>query len=70
MEEHTMPNLSEMVRVLYRHDWATIDQWASQFNQLADLTEIEVVELVREASQHAPRSRADSEAAFTTTDIA
>lgn len=55
-----MPDLSEMVRVLYRHDWTNVDQWATQIRQLADLTDLQISELIQEAKQRSPRSRADS----------
>jgi hypothetical protein len=65
-----MPNVQEMVRVLYRHDWTSVEEWARQFNQLANLTDNEVSELVSEASQRSPRSRAESVAIRVETAIA
>jgi|GEM_PF-5589474 len=40
-----MSDLQEISRVVYRHDWASVDQWASTLDQLADLTDDEIVEL-------------------------
>ncbi len=42
-----MCDLQEMTRVLYRHDWTSVDQWASNLDQLADLSEAEIDELKR-----------------------
>jgi len=42
-----MSNLQEMTRVLYRHDWNSVDQWASNLDQLADLSDPEIDELER-----------------------
>lgn len=65
-----MPNVQEMVRVLYRHDWTSVEEWASQFNQLANMTDNEVSKLVSEAGQQSPRSRAESLAICVETAIA
>jgi hypothetical protein len=42
-----MSNLQEMTRVLYRHDWTSVDQWANNLDQLADLSDPEIDELER-----------------------
>jgi hypothetical protein len=42
-----MSDLQEISRVLYRHDWTSVDQWVSKLDQLADLTDDEIVELER-----------------------
>jgi hypothetical protein len=42
-----MSNLQEMSRVLYRHEWTSVDQWASGLEQLADLSDHEIDELER-----------------------
>ncbi len=42
-----MSDLQEISRVLYRHDWTSVDQWVSKLDQLADLTDDEIAELER-----------------------
>ena len=42
-----MPNLDEMSRVLYRHHWESVEDWAENVNRLADLTDPEINELTR-----------------------
>jgi hypothetical protein len=42
-----MPNLEEMSRVLYRHHWESVEDWAENVSQLADLTDPEINELTR-----------------------
>lgn len=41
----TMSDLQEISRVVYRHDWTSVDQWASTLDQLADLTDDQIAEL-------------------------
>jgi len=45
-----MANLQDMNRVLYRHDWRSVEEWASAIDHLADLTEQEIGEMVGKAS--------------------
>ena len=45
-----MANLQDMNRVLYRHDWRNVEEWASAINHLADLSEQEIGEMVGKAS--------------------
>ena len=45
--KRTMSDLQEISRVLYRHDWTSIDQWVSKLDQLADLTDDQITELER-----------------------
>lgn len=45
-----MANLQDMNRVLYRHDWQDVEEWASAINHLADLSEQEIGEMVGKAS--------------------
>jgi hypothetical protein len=45
-----MANLQDMSRVLYRHDWRNVEEWASAIDHLADLTEQEIGEMVGKAS--------------------
>ena len=49
-----MSDLQEMNRVLYRHDWTSVDQWASNLDHLADLSEAEIDELERLGATQAP----------------
>lgn len=42
-----MPDLPEMSRVLYCHNWQHIERWASAIDELADLTDGEILELQR-----------------------
>jgi hypothetical protein len=48
-----MPNLEEMSRVLFRHHWERVEDWAENINRLADLTDPEINELTRSASMPA-----------------
>jgi len=45
-----MANLQDMNRVLYRHDWQNVEEWASAINHLADLSEQEIGEMVGKPS--------------------
>ena len=42
-----MRNLSEMQRVIYRHDWLCVAEWASAVDELADLTDDQIDGLAR-----------------------
>ncbi len=42
-----MADLPEMSRVLYCHDWQRIEHWASALDELADLSDGEILELQR-----------------------
>ena len=44
-----MANLRQMSRVLYRHDWRTVEEWATAVDCLADLSEQEIGEIVDNA---------------------
>lgn len=48
--ETDMPNLEKMSRVLYGHDWRTVDEWAAAIDQLADLSDPEILQLASPAS--------------------
>lgn len=52
-----MSDLQEISRVLYGHDWTSVDQWVSKLDQLADLTDDEIAELERLGKPQSPRSR-------------
>jgi hypothetical protein len=52
-----MSDLQEISRVVYRHDWTSIDQWVTTLDQLADLTDDEIAELPRLGNPPSPRSR-------------
>ena len=42
-----MRNLSEMQRVIYRHDWLCVAEWANALDELADLTDDQIDGLAR-----------------------
>jgi hypothetical protein len=42
-----MPNVGKMGRVLYRHDWTSLDEWVEALNELADCSDDAVDEVVR-----------------------
>lgn len=52
-----MSDLQEISRVVYRHDWTSVDQWASTLDQLADLSDDEIVELEHIGNHPSPSSR-------------
>jgi hypothetical protein len=52
-----MSDLQEISRVVYRHDWTSVDQWARTLDQLADLTDDEIAELACLGQYPPPSSR-------------
>lgn len=42
-----MFNLQQLSRLLYSHNWDQIEHWATAIDQLADLTDIEIIALQR-----------------------
>jgi hypothetical protein len=38
-------SLQEMNRVIYRHGWGSLNEWAEGIDRLADLTDAELEEL-------------------------
>jgi hypothetical protein len=52
-----MSELEEMSRVLYRHDWPSVDRWADCIGKLAELSDEEIGELERLACPE-PRAAA------------
>ena len=44
-----MPNIGKMSRVLYRHDWTSLDEWVEALNELADCSDEALDEVVRVA---------------------
>lgn len=42
-----MRNLSEIQRVVYRHDWQCLTDWHHALDELASLTDDEIDRLVR-----------------------
>jgi hypothetical protein len=46
-----MGNLSEIQRVVYRHDWQCVAEWVSAVGELADLTDDEIDGLARSDQQ-------------------
>ena len=55
--KRTMSDLQEISRVIYHHDWTSIDQWVSNLGVLADLTDDEIVEVERLGKRRSPGSR-------------
>jgi hypothetical protein len=55
-KELAMPDLQQMTRVLYRHDWTSVDQWVRSLDDLADLTDEQIDELERLGSHGSPWS--------------
>jgi hypothetical protein len=45
--EVVMPNVAKMRRVLYRHDWSSLDEWVEALGELADCSDEAVDEVVR-----------------------
>jgi hypothetical protein len=52
-----MSDLQEISRVVYRHDWTSVDQWVSTLDQLADLTDDEIAEVEYIGKHPSPSSR-------------
>ncbi len=52
-------NLSEINRVVHRHQWVSLGEWVSTLDQLADLSDSELEELERlgagDGDQRSPR---------------
>jgi hypothetical protein len=46
-----MGNASEIQRVIYRHDWQCLAEWASAIGELADLTDDEIDGLAQSEHQ-------------------
>ncbi len=46
-----MPNVAKMGRVLYRHDWSSLDEWVEALAELADCSDETVDEVVRAAQR-------------------
>lgn len=42
-----MSNLSEINRVVYRHQWVSLGEWVDTLDRLADLSDRELEELER-----------------------
>lgn len=42
-----MSNLSEINRVVHRHEWVSLGEWVATLDQLADLSDRELEELGR-----------------------
>ena len=55
--KRTMSDLQEISRVVFHHDWTSIDQWVSNLGQLANLTDDEIVEVERLGKCQPSRSR-------------
>lgn len=46
-----MPNVAKMGRVLYRHDWSSLDEWVDALEELAECNDDTVDEVVRAAQR-------------------
>ena len=51
MRATAVGNLSEVQRVVYRHDWQRVAEWASALDELAYLTDDEIDGLARSDQQ-------------------
>ena len=52
-----MSDLQEISRVVFHHDWTSVDQWVSNLGRLANLTDDEIVEVERLGKRQSPGSR-------------
>ena len=50
-----MPNVAKMRRVLYRHDWSSLDEWVEALGELADCSDEAVDEVVRSVHRETGR---------------
>jgi hypothetical protein len=55
----TATKRKRMQRTLYRHDWATLDEWAKTLDELAELDDDEIESLVRIAANDADEDMDD-----------
>jgi hypothetical protein len=46
-----MVNVSEVQRIVYRHDWQCVAEWAGALGELADLTDDQIDGLARSDQQ-------------------
>lgn len=46
-----MTDLQHMSRILYHHEWVRVEDWAQNFEQLADLSDEEIVQLESSGAQ-------------------
>lgn len=46
-----MPNVAKMSRVLYRHEWSSLDEWVEALAELADCNDQAIDEVVRAAQR-------------------
>ena len=49
-----MHNTKDMGRVLYRHDWTDLQEWATALVELGDLSDDEIAELVADQDATPP----------------
>ena len=49
-----MHNTKDMGRVLYRHDWTDLQEWATALAELGDLSDDEIAELVADQDATPP----------------
>lgn len=49
-----MHNTKDMGRVLYRHDWTDLQEWATALVELGDLSDDEIAELVADQNAAPP----------------
>ena len=50
-----MENLLEIQRVVYRHDWQCVAEWAGALGELADLTDDQIDSLARSEQRSNPQ---------------
>ena len=51
MGDFDMMTRESMSRVLYRHNWDSLDDWVDALNDLADLSDDDIDEVVRIANR-------------------
>lgn len=53
-----MSEMQELSRILYRHDWPSVERWADCLTRLAELSDDEICELERLATAAETRAAA------------
>ncbi len=48
-----MSEMQELSRILYRHDWPSVERWVDCLSRLAELSDDEICELERLATAEA-----------------
>jgi uncharacterized protein YjiS (DUF1127 family) len=52
----TRSTLNDLSRVLYRHDWGNVEEWAHNIDKLAELSDFEIAELEHLARHQTTRT--------------